>query len=291
MRKILITGKYGQVGWELQRTMALLGNVVAIDMDTVDFSNPDSLVKMIRDVKPDILVNAAAYTAVDKAENEPEIAMAVNGIAPGIMAEEAKRLKAVFVHYSTDYVFNGEASHPFREDDVPAPLNVYGRTKLAGDQAIQAVGGFSIIFRTSWVYGARGKNFLLTMLKLAKERSQLKIVDDQVGAPTWSRLIAQATADVLNRSHNAQNWGLYNLTASGQTTWRRFAEEIFKIAGRMPDFKAPEVVGIPSNEYPTPAQRPKYSMLSNAKLAETFSLKMPAWDAALELCMQETHNL
>lgn len=287
MKKILITGKYGQVGWELQRTMALQGNVTAIDMDTLDFSDSDAIVKVIRNLRPDILINAAAYTAVDKAENEPEIAMAVNGIAPAIMAEEIKRLKGVFVHYSTDYVFNGESSHPFCEEHLPAPLNIYGKSKLAGDQAIQAIGGSYIILRTSWVYGTRGKNFLLTMLKLAKERSQLKIVNDQIGAPTWSRFIAQATANILN--HPQDNWGLYNLTASGQTSWQHFAEAIFKIASRFPDFKHPEVLGISSYEYPTPAQRPRYSMLSNEKLLKTFSLKMPAWDEALELCMQELY--
>ena len=185
--KILLTGKNGQVGWELQRTLAPLGEVVAVDRQALDLANPDAIRALIREVKPALIVNPAAYTAVDKAESEPELAMAVNGIAPGIMAEEAKRLGAAMIHYSTDYVFDGTQTSPYTEKDRPNPGNVYGKTKLAGEQAIQAVGVPHLILRTSWVYGSRGRNFLLTILRLAQERDELKIVDDQIGAPTSSR--------------------------------------------------------------------------------------------------------
>ena len=195
--KILLTGKNGQVGWELQRTLTTLGDVVAIDRKGMDLANPDSIRNTIRAVRPDLIVNAAAYTAVDKAESEPELAMAINGIAPGIMAEEAGRLGAAMVHYSTDYVFDGTKTTPYTEGDILNPINVYGKTKLAGEQAVQAAGIPHLIFRTSWVYGLRGRNFLLTILRLAKEWDELKIVDDQIGAPTWSRMVAEATATIL----------------------------------------------------------------------------------------------
>jgi dTDP-4-dehydrorhamnose reductase len=197
MTKILITGKNGQVGWELQRVLAPLGEVIAIDRKEMDLANPDAIRARIREIKPDIIVNAAAYTAVDKAESEPDLALAVNGIAPGILAEEAKRLGALLVHYSTDYVFDGTKSSPYAEEDSPNPLNVYGKTKLAGERAIAASGADYLILRTSWVYSARGKNFMLTILRLARERDELRIVDDQVGAPTSSIAIAQATARIL----------------------------------------------------------------------------------------------
>lgn len=287
MKNILILGKSGQVGWELQRTLAPLGQIIAIDQDTVDLSKPDAIMQTIRRLRPDIIVNAAAYTAVDKAESEQALAMAINGTAPGVMAEEAKRIGAVLIHYSTDYVFNGKAAKPYKEEDQPQPLNIYGHTKLAGEQAIRSVGGSYIILRTSWVYGMRGKNFLLTMLKLAHEKSQLKVVADQVGAPTWSRMLAQATAHILASCHEGDKWGLYHLSADGQTSWKEFAQMIFKIASQNPEFKAPEVIAIPSSDYPTPAQRPLYSMLCNAKVQEAFSMKMPSWDDALELCMQD----
>lgn len=284
MKKILVTGKNGQVGWELQRTLSVLGHVVAIDCDEVDFSSPDSLRTVVRQIKPDLIVNAAAYTAVDKAESEPQISMAVNGIAPGILAEEAKRLGAILVHYSTDYIFDGTSTTPYREDDAPKPLSVYGHTKLAGDRAIQAVGGSYLILRTSWVYGTRGNNFLHTMLKLANTKPQLRVVNDQIGAPTWSRLIALSTAQMLAQSmttHNAP-WGIYNLTSAGHISWHGFAQAIFK----QRDLSI-EVIGIPTSEYPTPAKRPAFSVLSNQKLQKTFGLTMPSWDAALALCMQD----
>lgn len=301
--KILLTGKNGQVGWELQRTLATLGDVVAVDRQGMDLANPDSIRGVIRAVRPDLIVNAAAYTAVDKAESEPDLAMAINGIAPGIMAEEAKRLGAAMVHYSTDYVFDGAKTSPYTEEDAPNPLSVYGKTKLAGEQAIQAAGIPHLIFRTSWVYGLRGRNFLLTILRLAKERGELKIVDDQVGAPTWSRMIAEATAQILAQSflpltpHPSlltQYGGIYNLTASGRTSWHGFAKAILDsmtTQGPNPSpltpHPSPNLIPIATPEYPLPAPRPLYSMLSSAKLNRTFGVALPAWDDSLMLCMEE----
>ncbi len=199
MSRILITGTNGQVGFELLRSLAGLGTVIAAGRDELDLADPDAIRRTLRDTKPGLIVNAAAYTAVDKAEAEPELALAINGVAPGILAEEAKRLGAALIHYSTDYVFDGSKGAPYTEDDAPRPISAYGRTKLAGEHAIQAVGVPHLILRTSWVYGARGSNFLLTILRLAKEREELSIVDDQIGAPTWSRAIAMATAGILER--------------------------------------------------------------------------------------------
>jgi len=195
--KVLVLGRGGQVGWELRHRLACIGEVIGIDFPGVDFSSADSIRETVRAIAPSVMVNAAAYTAVDKAESETDLAMAINGTAPGVLAEEAKRLGCALVHYSTDYVFDGTKHEPYLETDAPNPLNVYGRSKLAGDEAIQAVGGDFVILRTSWVYGARGNNFLLTMLRLAKEKSELRIVDDQIGSPTTSECIAQATADIL----------------------------------------------------------------------------------------------
>jgi dTDP-4-dehydrorhamnose reductase len=289
--KILLTGKNGQVGWELQRTLAPLGEVVAVDRQPLDLGNPDSIRSVIREVKPDLIVNPAAYTAVDKAESETELAMAVNGIAPGIMAEEAKKLGAALIHYSTDYVFDGSKSSPYTEEDTPNPLNVYGKTKLAGEQAIQAVGVPHLILRTSWVYGMRGRNFLLTILRLAKERDELKIVDDQIGAPTWSRMIAEATAQILAQSvlplpHHplpiAEVSGVYNLTAAGRTSWRGFTQAIVENAQA-----GTRVIPILTADYPLPAPRPLFSRLAGEKLTRNFGMKLPPWEESLALCMAE----
>lgn len=293
--KILLTGKNGQVGWELQRTLPTLGDVIAVDRQGMDLANPDSIRNAIRATRPDLIVNAAAYTAVDKAESEPELAMAINGIAPGIMAEEAKRLGAAMIHYSTDYVFDGTKASPYTEEDAPNPLNVYGKTKLAGEQAVQAAGIPHLIFRTSWVYGLRGKNFLLTILRLAQERDELKIVDDQVGAPTWSRMIAEATAQILAQrlmpiAHNplriAEVSGLYHLTSAGQTSWHGFARAILGHPGLAAIKPLPRLVAIPGSDYPLPAPRPSNSGLNNKKMQQIFGLALPAWDAALTLCCQ-----
>lgn len=294
--KILLTGKNGQVGWELQRTLAPLGEVVALDRQALDLTSPDAIRALIREVKPGLIVNPAAHTAVDKAESEPEIAMAVNGIAPGIMAEEAKKLGAAMVHYSTDYVFDGSKGTPYNEDDAPSPINVYGRTKLAGEQAIQAAGIPHLILRTSWVYGSRGKNFLLTVMRLAKERDELKIVDDQIGAPTSCRMIAEATAQILSQCFSpvtplaallTEKSGLYHLTAAGQTSWHGFTAAILANRTRLTGASAPRLSPIPTSAYPLPAPRPHFSVMSNAHLAGTFGVKIPDWQAGLELCMEE----
>ncbi|MBA3958613.1 MAG: dTDP-4-dehydrorhamnose reductase [Parachlamydiaceae bacterium] len=281
MKRILIFGKNGQVGWELQRTLMAQGHVTAVDRNQVDLTNPDAIVALMRTLKPQIVVNAAAYTAVDKAETEIELTNAVNGKAPGIMAEEAKKLDALFVHYSTDYVFDGKGNLPYREEDIKAPCNAYGHSKLMGEQAVQAVGGKFLILRTSWVYGMRGKNFLLTMLRLAKERPQLRVVDDQVGSPTWSRLIAQTTSVLLPQARERS--GVYHLTSKGQTSWAEFAKKIFEL--QTGTNKIPEVVSIATHEYPTPAVRPAYSVLATEKLERDFNLHLPNWDDVLKCCV------
>jgi dTDP-4-dehydrorhamnose reductase len=281
-RKILLTGKNGQVGWELQRTLAPLGEVVAVGRQVLDLSNPDSIRATIREIKPDLIVNPAAYTAVDMAESEPDLAMAINGVAPGIMAEEARKLGAALIHYSTDYVFDGRKTAPYTEDDAPNPINVYGKTKLVGEDAIRAAGIPHLILRTSWVYGTRGKNFLLTIRRLAQERDELKIVDDQIGAPTWSRMIAEATGQITAqlRSDLMDVSGTYNLTAGGQTSWHGFTREILRNMQL-----ATKLTPIPSTAYPLPAARPRYSILSGNKLSTTFGLRLPTWNTSLALCI------
>lgn len=286
-RRILLIGQSGQVGWELARTLSCLGKVVGLDSNGLDLARPDSIRAGIRGIKPNIIVNAAAYTAVDKAESEPDRAMAINGIAPGIMAEEAKKINAAIVHYSTDYVFDGSATTPYDESAIPAPLNVYGKTKLEGERALAAGDTPYLVLRTSWVYGLRGKNFLLTMLRLAKERPQLKIVDDQIGAPTWSRIIAEVTALILAKSlpDISAVSGLYHLSAAGKTSWYGFASAILSGANLLPPATGLQLTPIKTEEYPTPAARPRYSLLNNAKLNRTFGLTSLEWDEALTLCM------
>lgn len=285
--RILLTGSSGQVGWELRRTLASLGEVVALDSRTMNLADGDAVRQQVRAVAPAVIVNPAAYTAVDKAEHEPELAHAVNAVAPGILAEEARTLDALLVHYSTDYVFNGSGTAPWREDDACDPLNVYGATKRAGEMAIQASGCRHFVFRTSWVYGARGSNFLLTMRRLMRERPELKIVADQVGAPTWCRDLAEATAQILSQalsprcSFDAAHWGIYNMTHAGETSWHGFAEAI-----RALDGASARLLPIPSADYPTPARRPLNSRLDNGKLERTFGLRLPDWQAALALCLE-----
>jgi dTDP-4-dehydrorhamnose reductase len=267
----------------------------------MDLSQPDAIRRTVREIVPDLIVNAAAYTAVDQSESEPELALAVNGIAPGILAEEAKLLGATLVHYSTDYVFDGNKVGPYSEEDEPCPLSVYGRTKLAGEQAIQAVDAPYLILRTSWVYGMRGKNFLLTMLRLARERDELGVVDDQVGAPTWSRALAETTRDIVThlgygqsgfRDACAERRGIYHASAAGQTTWYGFAAAIFANAAvQQPGQSAcalarvPVLEPIPTERYPTPARRPRNSVLAHAKLQRAFGVEMPDWKTALLECM------
>lgn len=288
-RKLLIFGGSGQLGWELRHKLACLGQIDGIEYPKVDFSQPDSIREAVRASEPAVILNAAAYTAVDKAESEPELAAAINGTAPGVLAEEAKRLGSILVHYSTDYVFDGTKQGPYLETDAPNPRNVYGKTKLAGDEAIQAVGGDYLILRTSWVYGARGNNFLLTMLRLAKERTELRIVDDQTGGPTSSECIAEATADILAQVLSpaggglAGRSGIYNLTCRGETTWFGFAKAFLsKAAGTA----APELIAIPTSEFPRPAQRPANSRLLCQRLEETFGVRLPDWEEALELVLE-----
>lgn len=293
--RILLTGVTGQVGWELQRTLMTLGEVIPVGRSVrntdlhMDLAHPDTIRRVFRAVKPDLIVNAAAYTAVDKAEQESELAMVINGIAPGVMAEEAKLLDAAIIHYSTDYVFDGTKTTPYTEEDKPDPQNTYGKTKLAGEQAIQAVDVPHLILRTSWVYGLRGKNFLLTMLKLAQEREELSVVDDQIGAPTWSRMIAEATAQILfqgtqSLANLASKSGVYHLSASGQTSWYGFAKAIFA-HNLHSELKIQRLIALTSEQYPTAARRPAYSLLDSRRLCNTFGLALPNWQTTLELVL------
>ncbi len=282
--KIMLLGKNGQVGWELQRTMAPLGQVMALDWQELNLTDEQAIRRIIRDICPDLLVNAAAYTAVDQAEEEQDLAMAVNGTAPGIIAEEVARYGAALIHYSTDYIFDGNQERPYTEKESPNPINVYGKTKLAGEEAIRHAGAKHLIFRTSWVYGIRGKNFLKTIVRLAGEKDELKVVNDQYGAPTWSRMIAECTALVIARcggkiDHN--NQGLYNLSAAGKTTWHGFAEAILNEMAKR-GLKTPHLKAISSAEYITRAKRPADSLLDNSLIKEKFGLCMPDWHTSME---------
>ncbi|MEA5576904.1 dTDP-4-dehydrorhamnose reductase [Anabaena sp. UHCC 0451] len=289
--KILLTGTTGQVGWELQRTLMTVGDVISLGRNQLDLAKPDTICQIIRDVKPDLIVNPAAYTVVDKAESEPDLAMMINGIAPGIIAEEAKRLGAAMIHYSTDYVFDGTKDTPYLENDRTNPQNIYGKTKLAGEEAIKSVGVNYLILRTSWVYGLHGKNFLLTMQRLAKEREEIRVVDDQIGAPTWSRMIAEITAQIVSQSQpNPSNFfasksGLYHLSASGKTSWYGFAKAIFNDDFPNNERKLQRLIPITTPEYPTPANRPAFSLLDHQKLSHTFGLVMPDWEQVLQLVL------
>ena len=287
MRKILVTGKNGQVGWELQRTLASLGQVIALDVEDMDLSNADSIRNKVREIAPHIIVNPAAHTAVDKAESEPDLAMAINGIAPSVFAEEAKKLDALLIHYSTDYVFDGEKSSPYTEADIPNPQSVYGKTKLAGEEAIRSVGGKHLILRTSWVYGVHGANFVKTILRLAKERNELRIVADQYGAPTWARLLAESTAMIIPKFTDATS-GVYHLTSRGRTNWHEFSQEIVRLARQHDEVikdKPLTIHPIATHEYPLPAKRPANSSLSSEKIKQTFGLDMPQWEDDLAKCV------
>ena len=286
--RILLTGRNGQVGWELERALAPLGEVIALERGELDLGATDSIAQVVRAARPDVIVNAAAYTAVDRAESEPELAMRVNGVAPGVLADEACRLGAFLVHYSTDYVFDGSAERAYREDDVPAPLNEYGRTKLAGEQAIRASSAAHYIFRTSWVYAGRGSNFVRTILRLARERTELRIVDDQTGAPTWARGIADMTARVLAAPDARERGGLYHFTAAGAVSWYGFAQAVLKTAqAAVPAMNLPRVIPIPSSAYPLPARRPRNSRLDTSRLNSAFGIQPQGWADMLALCMQE----
>ena len=287
---ILLVGKIGQVGWELRRTLAPLARVTCVDFPEIDLTSGDSIRQWVRDTRPNIVINAAAYTAVDKAESELDKAMSINGVAPGILAEEARKLGALLVHYSTDYVFDGSKTTPYVETDSPNPLGAYGRTKLAGDEAVRAVGSAHLIFRLCWVYGARGQNFMLTMMRLARERETLRVVGDQIGCPTWSRMIAEATAQAVKQAVAARDIGVltgtYHLASSGTTSWHGFADAIIKL---MPadGKKCVRVESITTAEYPTPTKRPAYSVLSCDKLQRTFGLRLPPWEDSLKQVLEE----
>ncbi len=278
------------MGWELNSSLAILGTVVPLDRNDMDLSKPESIGPIIQEIKPDIIVNAAAYTAVDKAESEPELAMTINGVAPGVIAEEAKKANASMIHYSTDYVFDGNATTPYNEEDLVQPLSVYGKSKLAGEKAVSQASIPYIILRTSWVYSLRGSNFLLTMQKLAQTKDQINVVDDQTGSPTWSRAIARGTTQILKhclnnkdpKSHFVSNSGIFHMSCGGQTNWFGFASKILELSGLSNNTK---LFPIPTTEYPTPAERPRYSLLSNNKLMQVFHCEMPHWQDALKKCL------
>lgn len=289
MNTILLLGRAGQIGWELERSLQALGRVVACARTEADLSRPDTLCALVRRVCPAIIVNAVAYTAVDTAEQEENLAYRINAEAPAALAETARELNAWLVHYSTDYVFDGR-SGPYSETSATNPLNTYGRTKRAGEEAIERSGCRHVILRTSWVYGARGNNFLNTMLRLAREREELRIVDDQIGAPTWSRTVADVTAALLarldERRFDGDLAGIYHLTGQGESSWHGFARLIIEET-RSLRVTSPQIKAIPSSEYRLPAQRPRDSRLDCRKLVETFSVNLPNWRDAALLCLDE----
>ncbi len=286
---ILIIGATGQVGWELMRALAPLGRVQGASPEPgglhVDLVQPGSVTQLMEQVRPDMVVNAAAYTAVDKAEKESELARAINADAVAELGEAAAEMGVPVFHYSTDFVFSGDTDRPYREDDEPMPLNVYGETKLAGESALRDSGAPHLIIRTSWVYGAHGQNFMLTMQRLAREREELRVVDDQVGAPTWSRMLAEATAQIAGRVLHAEMdlagvQGVYHLTAAGSTSWCGFARSILEYSGI-----ACRLIAIPTSDHPTPARRPAYSVLDNSRMRDVFGISLPDWRVSLSQCL------
>ena len=288
--KILLTGKTGQIGEELNNIVGDLGNLITVDKEQLDLSKPNSIEPVILDIKPDIIINPAAYTAVDKAEEEPDLAMTVNAIAPGLLAKAARKVGAGLIHYSTDYVFDGCSTIPYKEEDPPNPLNVYGKTKLAGEKALAEAGVPFLIIRTGWVYSLHGKNFLRTIKKLAEEKDIIQVVDDQIGAPTWARSIALKTHQILKQCLN-KKWletkdpslsGIFHLTCQGKTSWHGFARKVLNISNASQNIK---LIAIPTSDYPTPATRPSNSLLNNEKIQKVFGLDMPHWEDALKNCM------
>ena len=289
--RILVLGRSGQVGTALTQSLQGLGELIALDRAQLDLTNPDAIRTTLREIQPQIVINAAAYTAVDAAESDQAMAFQINAVAPRVMAEESERLGAALIHYSTDYVFDGGKQGAWMEDDATAPLSVYGHSKLAGEQAITDVGGTHLILRTSWVYGLHGKNFLLTMLKLAESRDSLAIVDDQIGAPTWALTIADATSAIIRDTGEpaqlAALSGIYHLCAGGHTSWFGFAQAIFSHASVQ---RKPQLRPITTAEYPTPAQRPHNSILNTDKFRRSFG-DLPTWDDALQTCLQMRSGL
>lgn len=289
--KILLLGKNGQVGWELQRSLAPLGELIALGSYQADFTDLDGLAAIVRDVAPDVIVNAAAHTAVDKAESEPGLARAINALAPAVLANEAKLLNSLFINYSTDYVFDGSGDKPWTESDLANPLSVYGSSKLEGEQLIQQSGCKHLIFRTSWVYGARGGNFAKTMLRLAQERDSMKVISDQIGAPTGADLLADVTAHAIRSTLlNPNVSGLYHLVASGETSWHGYASFVIDFAQRAGvsiKVAADAIEAVPTSAFSTPAKRPNNSRLSTEKLQTTFRLTMPHWQIGVERMLTE----
>ncbi|MDP2747992.1 dTDP-4-dehydrorhamnose reductase [Pseudomonas sp.] len=284
--KILLLGQHGQVSQELQRTLQGAGELTVLGREQLDLAQPELIRQQVQHLRPELIINAAAHTAVDQAESEPELAFTINATAPGILAEVAAELGAPLIHYSTDYVFDGSQAAPYHESDSTNPLSVYGRSKLAGEQAIQAVGGMHLILRTSWVYSQHGKNFLLTMQRLLQERESLSVVVDQIGAPTWAGTIAQATAQLIKhwRSGHAGPWGVYHLSAQDETSWFGFASAIAAHL-RNQGKRVATLQPIPSSAYPTPAQRPLNSRLDCSRLQQDWQVQLPTWQAALEQCL------
>lgn len=301
---ILVTGRGGQLGFELRRTLASIGSVHAIDRDDIDFCDLDAVRQYVRSLRPDIIVNAGAYTNVNRSETDREVANTINGLVPGVLAEELRGCGGkLIVHYSTDYVFSGDSARPYTEEDPVAPLNAYGESKLAGEQAVRRSGAPHIILRTEWLYATRGNNFLLTILRLAREGKPLLIIADQVGAPTWARLLAEASAHMVAAFLNMPAVratacsGIYHLTAAGQTTWHGFAQAILeesarclKRDGKPTDWctnALRQLTPISTAEYPTPARRPAYSVLSNDKVERTFGVCLPDWRDQLRLALED----
>lgn len=294
---ILVTGKNGQVGWELQRALMPLGRVIALDQQQMNLADSDKVRAVIRGINPDVIINAAAYTSVDKAEDEADLAMQVNAIAPAVMAEEAGRSGAFLVHYSTDYVFNGKKQDAWTEEDQPDPINLYGKSKLKAELAIAASNADHLVFRTSWVYASRGQNFLLTMRRMLHERDSVQVVDDQVGAPTWARLVAEVTAMAVQQSLQQRRRGefhseLLHLASAGETSWFGFASAIRAIesARAATDTQLATLEPISTAEYPVKAARPPNSRLDCELLEQRFGLSLPGWESALELCMDNQLN-
>jgi dTDP-4-dehydrorhamnose reductase len=289
-RRILITGGDGQLGWELARVFAGQGEVVALDRRALDLADPGAIRRCCREVAPTLILNAGAYTAVDRAESESDAAMQINRDAPATFAEEANRLGALLVHYSTDYVFDGTSARPYREDDPTVPQSVYGRSKLAGEQAVATVARQHLIFRTSWLYGNRRQNFYLTMLRLAGERDELRVVADQVGSPTWVHHVAEVTRLALADGEATIDAGIYHLSAGGATSWHGFASAILDA---VPDTnrRASRIVPIATIDYPTPARRPAYSVLCNARIEAALGIRVPGWRAQLAACVAERTTL
>ena len=295
MKKILLLGKGGQVGWELQRSLSVLGEVTALDFDSTehcgDFSNPEGVAATVRALAPDVIVNAAAHTAVDKAESEPDFARKLNATTPGLIAQEAAKLNALLVHYSTDYVFDGSGDKPWSETDATGPLSVYGSTKLEGEDLIRASGAKHIILRTSWVYAARGGNFAKTMLRLAQERDRLTVINDQFGAPTGADLLADVTAHAIRHlASKPEDGGLYHCVAGGVTTWFDYAKFVIEQAQKIKpelQIKATDIAPVPTSAFPTPAKRPNNSRLNTDKLQRTFGLSLPHWQHGVQRMLSE----